>query len=82
MAYPTTRSMNADLVEGMTDGKFKKVVQNRGQAERTTYQDRKALSDVYYGIHEVPVKTLPDGRTVRTPGFIPTPAVQGFYVAS
>ncbi|OAA24511.1 hypothetical protein UG55_102933 [Frankia sp. EI5c] len=75
-----TRSMNADLVEGMTDGKFKKVVQNRGQAERTTYQDRKALSDVYYGIHETPVKVLPDGRSARTPDYVATPPVQPFYM--
>lgn len=70
MAYPAARSLNGDLWEGMTDGKYKKLHANRGgDCERTTYRDRSALNDWWYGIHEIPVKVLPDGRQCRTPNY-------------
>lgn len=75
MAYPISRSMNADLAEGATDGSYKKVVRDRGQAEETTLRQRADLYDVWYGIHETPIKTLGDGRETLTPNYSPTPRV-------
>ncbi len=75
MAYAPHRSMNAELSEGMTDGKYKKVVQNRGGfVDPSAYADRRDLSDVWYGgIYEEPSKVRPDGEVVRTPNYVPTP---------
>ena len=76
MAQNFSRSQNEDLAEGMSDGKYKKMVQDRGgQVDEATYMDRAALSDVWYGMHEAPVKVLPDGTLHVTPETVPTPAV-------
>jgi hypothetical protein len=63
MVYPASRSMNHDLEEGMSDGKYKKIVQNRGGIveKQLAYDTREDLCDVYYGIHEDNEKHLPDG---------------------
>lgn len=63
MVYPALRSMNKDLEEGMSDGKYKKICPNRGGVteDRLLYAERADLYDVYYGIHETPDKRLPDG---------------------
>lgn len=73
MAYPNpSRSLNGDLHEGMTDGKYKKIVMNRGGVvEDTFHQDRAALNDTWYGIHELRTKVLPDGTVCETPEFQP-----------
>lgn len=69
----TTRSMNADLAEGCSDGAYKKVNPNRGGVvERTTADNRLMLSDVNFGVHEAREKPLGDGTTHATPGFVPT----------
>lgn len=62
MVY-AVRSMNADLHEGMTDGKYKKIVQNRGGVVENVlfYDNREDLSDTYYGIHEDADLHCPDG---------------------
>jgi hypothetical protein len=61
----------------MTDGKYKKVITDRGGVvEGTTYQDRMLLADVWHGIHEAPVKVLPDGLRTSTPNFVATPAAR------
>jgi len=68
MAYASPRSANAELHEGMTDGKYRKVVMDRGGlVEPCTYDARMDLTDGFYGIHEEPLKMLPDGRHCRTP---------------
>jgi len=72
MAYPQTRSMNGDLSEGLTDGKYKKVINNRANAEPTTQAGRTDLFDRHFGIHEAPVKSHPDGLRHPTPGYVPT----------
>lgn len=73
MAYAPHRSMNAELSEGMTDGKYKKVVQNRGGfVDPTTYQERADLNDRWYGIHEQDKKALPDTLVTRTPNYVST----------
>lgn len=71
--YPPSRSMNADLHEGATDGKYKKVVQNRGGlVEGATWAERADLNDHWYGIHEKNPKTTGDGVVAPTPDFVPT----------
>lgn len=74
-----TRSMNADLHEGATDGKYKKVVRDRGGVvEGATWAERADLHDPWYGIHEKQPKISGDGVSAPTPDFVPTPpAVMG-----
>lgn len=77
MATAPSRSANAELSEGMTDGKYKKVVTDRGGlVEHTTYLERQDLHDVWYGIHEEPDKVLPDALLQHTPNFVATPMAQ------
>lgn len=68
------RRMNAELIEGATDGGYKKVVQNRGGVvESTTWESREPLDDVWHGIHERPLKQVPGRFTdERTPYYTPT----------
>lgn len=74
--YAPTRSMNAELNEGATDGKYKKVIRARGGAvDPATALDRADLDDAYYGIHEIQPKVRPDGKVVATPNYVPTRAV-------
>ena len=70
MAYPVARSCNRALNEGMTDGVYKKVVQDRGgKVDPLTYATRREFSDVWYGIHEIDPKMMPDGLMRNTPNF-------------
>lgn len=78
MAYPISRSMNADLNEGATDGKYKKVIRDRGGVVTSQLNERRDLHDLYYGIHETPVKTSPDGLVHTTPNYVPTKPVEQF----
>lgn len=74
MVYPLSRSMNADLHEGLTDGKYKKVVQNRGGVVNpATYRARSDLFDAWYGIHETRIKRAGDDVAGPTPEFVSTP---------
>lgn len=73
MAKNESHSMNADLAEGMSDGCYKKIVTDRANAERTTYDARRDLNDTWFGIHEAAVKHLPDGTTHITPDFVTSP---------
>jgi hypothetical protein len=82
MAYPTARSMNAELNEGATDGKYKKIVVDRGGlgvANSATVRARVDLSDVWYGRHEDLVKVRPDGQPVQTPNYVQTPPSQAGF---
>ena len=78
MATPQARSVNAELAEGMTDGKYKKVVNDRGGVvEALTYVSRHQLFDTWHGIHETPDKVFPDARyRGTTPNFVATPPAQ------
>lgn len=79
MAYATSRSMNADLNEGATDGKYKKVVQERGGVvDPATEMNRAQLDDAYFGVHEIQPKVRPDGKIVATPNYVPTKPVTRF----
>lgn len=71
MAANYTRSMNGDLAEGMTDGKYKKITQDRGGDVGTaTFRARKDLDDIWHGMHELQTKTLPDGTVRTTPDYL------------
>ena len=73
MAYAKTRSLNQELNEGQTDGRFKKVITDRaGAVEMTTWEQRKDLAN-RFGIHEAQEKVLPgSGEAVRTPYTVST----------
>jgi len=74
MVYPISRSMNADLHEGATDGAYKKVVYDRGGiVEGATWNARRDLYDPWYGIHEKATKMAGDNVSGPTPNFVPTP---------
>lgn len=74
MVYPISRSMNADLHEGATDGAYKKVVTDRGGiVEGATWNARHDLYDPWYGIHEERVKMAGDNVAGPTPNYVPTP---------
>lgn len=76
MAYARPRSMNADLNEGATDGRYKKIVADRGGVpESGTYEMRSSLNDTWYGIHETKVKMAPDGLAHITPDYVVSPGV-------
>lgn len=72
MAVNQSRSMNAELAEGMSDGKYKKANTDRGGASSTgTLDTRRDLHPDTYDIVESPVKVLPDGTAhVKTPDYV------------
>ncbi len=73
MAYASPRSANAELCEGSTDGKYRKIVMDRGGVvEDTTYRARCDLTDGWYGLHEAAVKVTPDNKLVHTMDYVPT----------
>lgn len=77
MAYAPLRSMNADFDTGLSDGKYKALVKDRGGfVDKSTFDARAQLHDEWYGIHEAPVKQLP-GRIgpadARTQDYRETP---------
>ena len=78
MGYPPSRSMNQELSEGSTDGKYKKIVRDRGGVvEPGTYESRADLDDMWYGFHEKQVKVAPDGLLHATPDFVSNPGPTG-----
>lgn len=81
MAYANPRSMNAELSQGSTDGKYKHISPNRGgTVEPTTYEARRDLNDNWFGIHEKQVKVAPDGLLHATPTYVQNPAAVGDVV--
>ncbi|WP_369042187.1 hypothetical protein [Streptomyces sp. Midd1] len=72
MSYAPHRPMAGELDEGLTDGTYKKINRDRGgSVDPATYNARQDLADIWYGIHETPVKRRPDGVAARTPGYVP-----------
>jgi hypothetical protein len=68
MAYPKTRSLQAELAQGSIDGTYKQVNPDRGGVvESGTAETRRDLSPRLYGITEATSKELPTQDTsVRT----------------
>lgn len=66
MAVNQSRSLNGELGEGATDGKYKKVLKTDrgGVVEPNLAAERRQL-DWYYGINEAPTKIRPDGVLLR-----------------
>jgi hypothetical protein len=63
--------MNADLNEGATDGKYTKVIRDRGGAvDPATALARKHLHPSFYGMTEVQPKVRGDGKIVSTPNYV------------
>lgn len=75
MAYPRARSVNRELEAGATDGKYRKVIADRGgEVERTFVGNRTDLVGGFYGIHEAPVMEMPGcTRAVSNPYAVSTP---------
>lgn len=74
MAYPTLRSMNADLWEGATDGRYKKIVMDRGGVvDPLTHHMRDEMDDVWHGFHEKKVKDVPTIGDRVTPNYVAFP---------
>lgn len=68
MAYAQSRSVSGELASGSTDGKYRKVVADRGGiVESMTYDSRRDLSDTWFGLHECPSMVSPDGSHVVNP---------------
>lgn len=77
MAENRDRSMNAELIDGMVDGTYKRVLTGRSNYpdpdRRLQRADRLALfhGTGGYGIAEAPMKRTPDGRYSADQGFVP-----------
>lgn len=80
MSYAPGRPLAGELDEGLTDGTYKKINRDRGGAvDPATYRARTSLNDVWYGIHETPVKERPDAVAARTPGYVPNPPAHLYF---
>lgn len=82
MAMPRIRSVNRELEAGATDGKYKKVIMDRGgDVEHTFVANREDLIGAYYGVHEAPVMQVPGrpGRPCVNPYAVSTPAPDPEY---
>jgi len=75
MAYPRTRSVNRELEAGATDGKYKKVIADRGgDVERAFVGNRTDLTGAFYGVHEAPAMEMPGcNRVCSNPYAVSTP---------
>lgn len=74
MSYAKPRSANSELSAGMTDGKYRKAIMDRGgDVEHTFMDNRECLTDAWYGIHESPRMTRPDGVVCSNPYAVRTP---------
>jgi hypothetical protein len=77
MAENRDRSMNAELIDGMVDGTYKRVIRDRSNYQdpdrRLQRADKIALfhGTGGYGVAEAPEKRTPDGRYSRDQGFVP-----------
>lgn len=75
MAVNTSRSQNAELAEGASDGKYKKIVQDRGGVtDVETWESRRDLSNGRFDITEARNKVLGDGSIHVTPDYVATEA--------
>lgn len=79
MAYPRLRSMNMELANGATDGKYKKIRPNVSCVDpglegtpSHTVDNRMDADDVWHGFHEAATMHVPGlEKRLPTPYFIP-----------
>ena len=75
MAYPQLRSMNDSLVNGATDGKYKKLRPDTECMDgdtQATYTTRRSLNLPYYGVGEPRMFEVPGRNSyVPNPKFTP-----------
>ena len=75
MAINASRSMNESLVEGATDGKYKKQRPNTSGGtmnQEVTNTTRRSLNLLYYGIGEAKMVEVPGQNTYKlNPCFTP-----------
>lgn len=77
MAETRDRSMNAELIDGMCDGTYKRVIQNRSlypdPDHRLERADKLNLNHGTngFGIAEAAEKRTPDGRFSHDQGYAP-----------
>ena len=81
MAYAPMRSMNAELRTGAADGRYKQIARDRGGfVEDATFENRRDLHDMWYGLHEAPAKELPGFyEPARTQGYRATPEADPWH---
>lgn len=66
MAYAPARSCRDALMDGMTDGAWKRANMNWITSDDTTAQTRQFMSGAWHGFNEINPKITPDGRSVST----------------
>lgn len=77
MAVNQSRSMNADLAEGASDSKYKKIEMDRGgNVGLETWEARRDLSQRDFGMQEAKEKVLGDGTIHVTPDYVAAPLGQ------
>lgn len=82
MAVNNSRSQNAELAEGMSDGAYKKIVTDRSRTynDDSTWAVRKDLSPIHFGFRESKSKALGDGTVHVTPDYIDNPDPGIYFV--
>lgn len=69
MGVNSERSMNAELLEGSVDGKYKRIVSERSNHKDKDRvlerEERNDLDSTWYGMAETSRKITPDGRVIR-----------------
>jgi hypothetical protein len=75
MATARPRSCNRELEAGATDGKYRKVINDRGgDVEHSFVANRTDLVGGFYGIHEAPLMEMPgSSRACANPYAVHTP---------
>lgn len=81
MAYPRARSVSKELDAGATDGKYRKVIADRGgEVEQTFMDNRRDLTGAFYGIHEAASMAVPGcSRSAANPYAVSTPMPEPEY---
>jgi hypothetical protein len=64
MAVNTSRSCNAELMYGSTDGTWKKIPPDRSAVEMHEDRERRILSTWHYGYEEAPYLITPMGQRI------------------
>lgn len=71
----TERNLNSELYEGMSDGAWKKIAQDRSRTpnDQATWMQRRNLYPSHFGFREAKSKVLGDGTVHTTPDYVDNP---------